>query len=170
MIILWISKNKKEKNFEIKKDIKRAKTSVDLKNFSKTLPLLYNESHHISHNIEYNNGIKLLSINLLRRLIKRNSKIDLDEHKKSLLGEKLFFQVAAPLDCVEEHIITNIKPGDKYARFKKLLKIQERKNIKLLNDAKQAVTLNEKMLKVDITKMVTTEYKRTHIKNFVNKK
>lgn len=103
---------------------------------------------------------KLLSVNVRECcLIKRDNQIEFVNHKKSSLAEKIFFKVAAPYDCIEEHITSNIRPEDKYARFKMLLKKQETKNNRLINNVKQAGVVNENLLKFYITKLITKRRK-----------
>lgn len=104
---------------------------------------------------------KLLSSNIQKgMLIEKDNTLQIKHHKKSSIAERLFLKVTSPLDCVEEHITTNIRPEDKYAKFKKLLKRQQVKNLKLINDVKYASVENEKLLKVYMSKLMKSKNKK----------
>ena len=83
--------------------------------------------------------------------------------KKYSMTARFILKLRDPQDCIEEHIVQNIHPEDKFRKFKILLSRQKNKNLKLLNDLKETAVVNDNLLKVYMMKLLRNKIKAEKI-------
>lgn len=83
--------------------------------------------------------------------------------KKYSMTARFILKLRDPQDCIEEHIVQNVHPEDKFRKFKLLLSRQKNKNLKLLNDLKETAVVNDNLLKVYMMKLLRNKIKAEKI-------
>lgn len=83
--------------------------------------------------------------------------------KKYSMTARFILKLRDPQDCIEEHIVQNVHPEDKFRKFKILLSRQKNKNLKLLNDLKETAVVNDNLLKVYMMKLLRNKIKAEKI-------
>ena len=79
--------------------------------------------------------------------------------KKYSMTARFLLKLQDPQDCIEEHIVQNVHAEDKYTKFKLLLSRQRDKNLKMLNEVKEAAVVNDNLLKVYMIKLLRNRIK-----------
>ena len=140
---LYIQPNKDSKNIfiENKKIYKKTilkknqnrNNSRTKKRKSYTYENLTFEKTFYKNNQNNNNIIEKVydSENRNKKILNKSSKVD-----------RLLFKLENPYECFEDNVITN-RPGDRFISFKNQIIKQKNKTIKMFNDYKMTLRLNE---------------------------
>lgn len=145
-------KFKKKNNRIISAGISRRKAQTHQNLFEENIPYKTNSGKNKSYiiNIDNNNNeSKKLTIKNIpkTRYLNRSSKVD-----------RLLFQLENPNECFEDNVYSN-RPEDKFISLKNQIAKQKNKTIKMFNDSKMALKLNETLMRRYIFKLFSDKNK-----------
>ena len=73
--------------------------------------------------------------------------------KRCSMMDRFLLKLIDPDECLEDYVIENDKPFDKYSKFKRQCAKEKRRVDGLIDDLNKVVSMNEKLLKIYITQL-----------------
>ena len=149
---ITLKKFKKKNNRILSAGISRRKAQTHQNLFEESIPYKTNTGKNKSYiiNIDNNNNeMKKLNIKNIpkTRYLNRSSKVD-----------RLLFKLENPNECFEDNVYSN-RPEDKFISFKNQIAKQKNKTIKMFNDSKMALKLNETLMRRYVFKLFSDKNK-----------
>lgn len=151
----------RRKTFSVEHKENNDITSIDKMSIKHSLSIVY-KLNTIQHNKIFLANINKTKQEKLAHLIEGPSSQRSDSStstskgfsvKRCSLMDRFLLKLIDPDECLEDYVIENDKPFDKYSKFKRQCAKEKRRVDGLIDDLNKVVSMNEKLLKIYITQL-----------------
>lgn len=151
----------KGKTFSVEHKENNEIASTDKMNIKHSLSIV-NKINTIQHNKIFLANINKTKQEKLAHLIEGPSSQRSDSStstskgfcvKRCSMMDRFLLKLIDPDECLEDYVIENDKPFDKFSKFKRQCAKEKRRVDGLIDDLNKAVSMNEKLLKVYTTRL-----------------